>query len=449
MKFIPLSSITVAANRQRREFDPAALQDLGESIARIGLLQAPVVREADGKVILVAGERRLRAITDLHELGTMFCYNGHPVPDGMVPCATLGELSPLEAWEAELEENIRRVDLTWQERAAATAALADLRSKQAEANDAPPPTAVDIARELRSAPADAPRETLGYEPQQVRDQLIVSKFLDDPEVAAASSLAEARKIIRKKEERKQNIELAATLGKTFSSQQHTLLQGDSLVWMRQASADSFEIILTDPPYGMGADKFGDSGAGTQAAAHFYDDSFESWLALMKVFAPESYRVAATDAHLYAFCDFDNFSMLKDMMREAGWNVFRTPLIWHNPDGFRAPWPDKGPQRKYELILFAVKGGKKVNALKGDVIEARKDSARGHPAQKPVALLTELLRRSAKPGDRVLDPFAGSGSTLEACHELKLTCTAIEQDPGAFGIAAKLLASLSAYDEGLF
>jgi DNA modification methylase len=50
---------------------------------------------------------------------------------------------------------------------------------------------------------------------------------------------------------------------------------------------------------------------------------------------------------------------------------------------------------------------------------------------------------------VLDPFAGSGATIEACHELKLSCTAIEQDAGAFGIAVKRTQSLAAFDQALF
>jgi site-specific DNA-methyltransferase (adenine-specific) len=97
----------------------------------------------------------------------------------------------------------------------------------------------------------------------------------------------------------------------------------------------------------------------------------------------------------------------------------------------------------------VKGSRRVNELKGDVLAYAKDKALGHPAQKPVPLLVDLLRRSARPGDRVLDPFAGSGSTIEACHELKLTCTAVELDPSAYGIAIKRLQGLSALDQGLF
>ncbi|MCE5191510.1 MAG: DNA modification methylase [Actinomycetia bacterium] len=440
--FAPVEAIRVSVKRQRKTFSPDTLAELGASISKIGLLHAPVLRAAaDGTGFeLVAGERRFRAITDLHELGVIFRYGGEEVPHGQVPYVTLGQLDPLDAWEAELEENIQREDLTWQERAAATAELMELRKAQADERGSAPPTVASIARELR------PDEV---EPtQSVRQELIVSRFLKDPEVAAAKTVNEAVKILKKREEKTKQAELAAVIGKTFSSASHTLLNEDFIAWSRSAPPAQFDIILTDPPYGMGADEFGDSGQGTAAAAHGYEDSYENWLTLMRVFPSATFALAKADAHAYVFCDLDRFPELRTRMSEAGWRVHRTPLIWHNTDGFRVPWVGVGPQRKYECILFAVKGEKKANSVKPDVLAYGKDAALGHPAQKPVALLLDLLTRSAKPGDRVLDPCAGSGATIEACHELKLSCTALEQLPWAYGIAAKRMQDLKALEETL-
>jgi len=441
---VPLEKISIGENRQRREFKPDSLHELGDSISRVGLMHAPVVRpDAAGGWTLVAGERRLRAIKDMAELGVMFKFNGVPIPVGQVPVVSLGELSHSEAWEAELEENIRRTDLTWQERAKATAALIELRSLQARERDEPIPSVSTVAREIHDIPAD---EQLGDRGTSVRNEAIVAKFLHDPDVAGASSAKEAFKILKKKEERKKNEHLAQTIGRTFNSNAHTLLNVDCLQWMREAPPSQFDLIVTDPPYGMNADKFNDSGVGVSAAGHFYDDSPEEWDRLITEFAVESFRLTKPDAHLYAFCDIDRFVAFRNLLGDAGWRVHRTPLIWHNPDGFRAPWPDQGPQRKYELILYAIKGGKKTNSLQSDVIECRKDSALGHPAQKPVALIENLLRRSGTPGDRVLDPFAGSGPTIEACHALKMSCTALELDAGAYGIAAKRLQSFDSQQD---
>jgi len=450
--FAPITSLSVAQNRQRREFEPGTLNELADSISTVGLMHAPVVRQGPDGLVLVAGERRLRAISDLHELGVLFKYQGEVVPAGQVPYVTLGQLNQLEAWEAELEENIRRVDLTWQERAQATASLMELRQAQASDEGRPPPTVSDIAREVRTIPeahGGLEGPVAGDYQADTKKELIISRFLHDKDVAAAPTLREAYKILKKKEEGARNAQLAAVVGRNYSSTQHTLVNEDCLHWMREQATGQFDIILTDPPYGMGADEFGDSGQGSSAGAHFYQDDYASWAGLMAQLPAALFRITKPEAHAYLFCDFDRFPELRSQMALAGWRVHRTPLIWHNPDGFRCPWPDQGPQRRYELILYAVKGKKKVTAIREDVLKYGRDAALGHPAQKPVPLLIDLLRRSAAPGDRVLDPFAGSGSTVEAAHELKLTCTAIEKDPSAYGIAVKRLQSLSAFDQGLF
>ena len=53
----------------------------------------------------------------------------------------------------------------------------------------------------------------------------------------------------------------------------------------------------------------------------------------------------------------------------------------------------------------------------------------HPTMKPLELLSRAILYSSKPGDLVLDPFAGSGSTLITCEALGRKCYTIELDPG--------------------
>lgn len=154
IRYADISAITISPRRQRKEFSENELVELGESIVKNSLLHAPVLRETDAGLELVAGERRLRVMTDLHELGREFFYDNEQVPPGKIPYTTLGTLDPLDAWEAELEENIRRIDLTWQERAAATAELLELRKAQAADKGKPAPTIADITLEVR----DVPRE---------------------------------------------------------------------------------------------------------------------------------------------------------------------------------------------------------------------------------------------------------------------------------------------------
>lgn len=433
MKHATLSDIIIPENRQRTTFDLAAINELGDSIERRGLLHPPVFRKVGDKFSLVAGERRLRAMTDLHDMGRPFCHEGEVVPIFTIPYTLLGDLSELEAMEAELEENIRRVDLSWQEKARATARLAELRAAQATAAGAPAPTVAVIAKEVRGSSEGAFHEA-------TRKEILITKHLEDPDVQKAKSLKDAFKIMQRKEEATKRVQLAEVVGKTFSAEIHQCHNTDSLAWMSAQSADQYDVILTDPPYGMGADEFGDSG-GQTSGAHFYADDRETALACYRTLAVEGFRIAKPAAHLYAFCDIDLFHDIRETLASAGWRVFRTPLIWFKPAAFRAPWPEHGPQRKYECIVYAVKGNRPVNALAGDVIECPPDKNLGHNAQKPVALYRELLRRSVRPGDKVLDPFCGSGPIFPAAHEFKVTATGIELDPAAYGLAVTRIQNL--------
>ena len=436
---IPVSSLHIASNRQRREFDPVAMMELVDSIQSKGLFHPIVIRITPGectacKYTLVAGERRLRAIQDLWAIGGLLRYNGQAIQEGFIPIVSLGELSPLDAEEAELEENSRRADLTWQELAAANARLAQLRTKQAELAGTPVPTVNELAQEIRGTAE-------GYAGERTRQELIVAKHLGDEEIAGAKTIKEAFKILRRKEDVKRNLRLSEHVGQTFSAAEHRLFLGPFEKWMADMPAESFDVILTDPPYGMGAQDFGDSG-GLISSKHAYDDSFPTWDPMMCVFALGAYRVAKAQAHAYLFCDIENFKRLKEHMVAAGWTVHRTPLIWHKPNGQRAPWPEHGPQRKYEVILYAMKGKKPTTKLAPDLVAYTADENLGHAAQKPVALYVDLLKRSVRPGDTVLDAFAGSGTVFPAAHELQCAATGIELDPNHYGIAVKRIESLT-------
>mgnify|MGYP002145122430 CR=1 FL=1 len=145
---IHIDKIIISDNRQRQEFEAESLVDLANSIAAIGLLHAPVMRETDAGLVLVAGERRLRAMGDLWAMGDGIRHNGIDYPPYHAPYVTLGELDEIAAEEAELDENLKRRDLTWQERSAAIARLHALRIKQAEAIGVTH-TIADTAKELR------------------------------------------------------------------------------------------------------------------------------------------------------------------------------------------------------------------------------------------------------------------------------------------------------------
>jgi len=434
---IKAENILIPKNRQRKEFKPEDIVALAGSISQLGLMHPVVIRRtADGDILLVAGERRIRALTYLWNFGEPVKCGIATFNEGQVPCIDFGELDSLAAREMELEENIRRVDLTWQEKAEATKELLVARQERATREGQPQPTIEDISREVRG---DSPSAR-----DQTRKEVLVSKYLADPEVQKAKSADDAFKLLKRREAIAKNAELAAKVGVTFNSEVHTLLNGDVMDLLPDLPKESFDVLLTDPPYGIDADKFSDSGgiagSGNQGS-HFYDDSWTYWNKLAKFLATESFRVCKPQSHCYVFCDVDNFLFLKSFFTEAGWRVFRTPLVWVNPTSNRAPWPEHGPQRKYQIAMFAVKGDRPVTKIYPDVVVVPSDENLNHQAQKPVGLYLDFLTRSVRPGDSVLDCFGGTGPIIPAAHALKCKATYIERDPAAYGTAITRLKSL--------
>lgn len=435
MRAVPLKSITIAPNRQRKEMNPEALVDLANSIAKNGLLHPVVVRKlGTDTYTLVAGERRLKALEYLWGLGeNLHCEEKHFL-EGFVPVTYLGDLDPVDAFEAELDENLHREDLTWQERSTSTAQLYELRRLQAQKAGLAEPPPSSIAGELY------PDHHPDAASKAVRRELILARNLHDPDVAKASSADEGMKVLKRKEEAQRSFDLGKTVGKTFGAHSHQLYLGNCLDWMRLADPDQFDVILTDPPYGINAQEFNDSG-GKATGGHSYDDSYSHWLGLIGQFSIASYRVAKHQAHIYVFCDIDNFVELRAILGAAGWKCFRTPLVWHNPTGQRAPWPQHGPHRRYQLCLYAIKGERPTLKLAPDLVTYASDQNLGWSAQKPVDLYRDLLSRSCRAGDRALDPFAGSGPIFPAAHSLKIRATGIEMDETAYGICVQRIGEL--------
>lgn len=412
MKIIPVESLIIPLNRQRREFDETKIQELATSINSKGLMHPPVVRETPDGYILVAGERRTRAIKSLHLLDMGVMCNDTFVPAEQIPVTLLGELDDLAVREAELEENTIRVDLTWQEQASAMAELHALRSDQA-ALEGKTQTVTATAEEIHG------KAVTGGHITKVSESLIIARHLHDPDVQKAKSPKEAMKVLRKKAD----IEHRAKLAETFdgSKTPHILIHGDSLVELHNLESGEFDLILTDPPYGVGADTFGDMAS----TGHEYRDDPEYAKECYGKLAREGFRITKAKAHAYIFCDIRNFSDIALEFALAGWDVWERPLIWSKKNGM-LPKPDFGPRLTYEAILFASKGARKVLKVgANDVLEFITEGKNEHGAQKPVALYTELINRSCYPGDKILDCFAGSGTVFPAANSTKTVATGIE------------------------
>jgi site-specific DNA-methyltransferase (adenine-specific) len=419
--YYPLEQIHVAPDRQRKHFDGAKVMELANSIQSVGLLQ-PIIVEPGGS--LIAGERRTRACRHLAAMGIAVRFGDDTLEVGQVPVVFYSD-SELKTYEAQLDENIRREDLSWQEKAAATEFLHALRTRQNADHGISATT----------------REGTDSNVTRVRDQLIVAKHLEDKEISSAPSVKDAMKILQKREEKSRLTRLSESVNVKTLSSLHRLELGD----FRAASVDpgSIDVILTDPPYGMGAQSFKDGG-GAVEVMHEYDDiDGDRWREMMVDFAKWSYHVTKAKAHMYVFADIDRYHYLRELFSQSGWRVHRTPLVYSksHASSRRVPWPTMGPRRGYELVLYAVKGDRSVNAIVSDVFSADTDENLGHAAQKPVGAYTNLLRRSVAAGDLVCDPFCGTGTIFPAAQECKCRAIGFELDPAFHGIAIERLEAL--------
>jgi ParB/RepB/Spo0J family partition protein len=414
MTIAPYCSIIIPPNRQRRTFSEKSILELADSIYRLGLLHPPVVRALpDGTYTLVAGERRLRALG--HVAARLVNEGKLAEPeDYYIPVTLLSDLSETERFEAELHENILREDLPWAEKSAAIARLHALRTAQN-----PGQTQSATASELSQASGRA----IETSRDDLRRALVIERAGSNPKVLAARNAQEAYKIATAELRAEFTADLNALVRSAPSP--HTLIEGDCRAWMAEAEAGKFDLILSDPPYGMDASNFGDAGP-----RHGYKDDYASAMDICATILCEGYRVCKSAAHLYLFCDIDNFHHLRDLAEKYGWYAWRTPLIWYKGAGQgHNPIPEIGFRRSYEMLLYAVKGNRSATKLMADVLEdKRARSSPEHPAAKPVWVYEDLITRSCLPGDSVLDPCAGTGTIFSAANACNVRATGVEIDP---------------------
>jgi site-specific DNA-methyltransferase (adenine-specific) len=444
MLIVPLDQIHVRPDRLRREFPPEEASKLAASIMAQGLLHPPVV---DRENFVLVGDRRYRAISALAELGCTFMCGGQVIQPGDIPINRFHSEDPIVKLSAEIEENTVRRDLTWQEKAEGTRRLLELQALRKQ-QIVPEPNYEPTATEVREVAAEiAATEVAQLSRAQVEDvkrDLLVSAWLaagPDEEVAKAATRKDALKLIEARLEDQHRLAVAKEFRLRAHDEDHTLIQGDSNLILPTLPSGTFDVILTDPPYGINVDQYADNFQGS--VNHHYDDSPQVLRQLLLTIAHEGYRITKPKAHLYFFCDFTQFHKISIELMAAGWDVWPRPMIWHRSDSTGIlPRSEHGPRRNYECIVYAIKGNKRVNFVGNDVLSIPSERNAGTAARKPVALYEELLKRSAIVGDRVIDPCAGSGPIFEAATKLEMLATGIELSEALYGVCASKLARKS-------
>jgi len=256
----------------------------------------------------------------------------------------------------------------------------------------------------------------------------------------------------------------------------TVFFGDNLNILRRLPDESADLIYIDPPFNTGkvqarkrlkttrdveGDRvgFGENNYRTELISEqAYGDSFSNYQAFLMPRMQEAHRLLKAHGSLYFHIDYREVHYCKIMLDQIfGRENFLNEIIWAYDYGGRAKnkWP-----AKHDNILYYAKDHQnyvfnrdaidrepymapglvgKEKAARGKlptdtwwhtIVGTNSREKTGYPTQKPVAILERILRASSNPGDLVLDFFAGSGSTGQACLNLGRRFILIDNNPQA-------------------
>lgn len=265
-----------------------------------------------------------------------------------------------------------------------------------------------------------------------------------------------------------------------------IVQGDNLAVLSTLPDESFTVIYLDPPFNTGraqvrrttksipvadgeGDRVGFSGRSYETVMgqlRRYDDSFADYLAFLEPRLVEAKRLLTQDGTLYLHLDYREVHYAKIMLDALfGRDSFLNEIIWAYDFGGKSTrkWPSK-----HDTILVYVKDPKKYHfdsaevdrepymapglvgpekAARGKlptdvwwhtIVSPTGKEKTGYPTQKPVGVLRRIVAASSRPGDWVLDFFAGSGTTGAAAQLLGRKFVCVDVNPEAIDIMSERL-----------
>lgn len=185
-----------------------------------------------------------------------------------------------------------------------------------------------------------------------------------------------------------------------------------------------DLLLTDPPYNVNYQ------GGTAKREKIKNDNMkaEEYKAFLSAAFSNAYEHMREGACFYVWHSTREHINFEKALNNAGLKV-RQQLIW-NKSHIVLGWSDY--HYKHEPCLYGWKDGAAhswySDRKQTTVLNFNKPNKNKlHPTMKPVEMMRYLISNSTKEGDKVLDLFGGSGSTLIACEELNRTCYIMELD----------------------
>jgi len=246
-----------------------------------------------------------------------------------------------------------------------------------------------------------------------------------------------------------------------------VLSGDCVRVMDRLPAKSVDLIFADPPYNLQLEST--LSRPDQSVVDAVDDdwdkfsSFGEYDAFTSKWLGAAKRLLKPNGTIFVIGSYHNIFRVGATMQDMGFWILND-IVWRkaNPmPNFRGRrftnahetmiWASGGPDAKnYTFNYETLKAGNEDCQVRSDWYmpicnggERLKDETgrKVHPTQKPEALLTRILLAASKPGDVVLDPFLGSGTTAAVAKMLGRSFIGIERDKGYLAAARKRIAAV--------
>jgi len=384
-QFQSIAIASIVSNRderQRRELED--IDVLADSIRRLGLIH-PIVVTREG--VLVSGERRLTAVKSLGWSHVVIQYQD--------------ECEPSLLHAIELEENVKRAELPWQDECKAVQEYHVLRASQG------------VKWTLEDTAA-----ALGLTQPEASARITVAKELADPKsmVHTAPRYTTAVNMTRRVSERKAAAELDKVLNLVEPDRPKDMILNTSfLKWAPEYKGALFNFLHCDFPYGIDAHKFG-SAFASKSVHGDYQDTKEHYVELINCLTTNIDNIMAEQGHMMFWFSMHHYQLTLDMLSEVFF-VDPFPLIWHKSDNAgNAPRPQHQARRVYETAFFCSRGDHPIVRIASNLFAANTVSDR-HMSEKPVMMLSHFFKMLVDGHTAILDPTAGSGSALRAAKRL--------------------------------
>lgn len=273
-------------------------------------------------------------------------------------------------------------------------------------------------REELSKVAQVGERTLGMVKKiQAQASEEVKAKLSTGEVSINSAYQEI-----KKEEKKANFEAKKQLFEKEIKPENLnqkIIFGDSIKVLPTLEKQSFDLLLSDPPYGM------DFKSGWNNKEKIQNDKIVDTITLFEHVLKESIPLLKDDAHFYLFGNINFIADIRPIIEK--YLNLKNILIWDRKVIGMGDLKSYG--NSYDVIYFGYnKLWKDLNGTRDrDLLSySRIDPVKNiHPTEKPLDILEYLIKKSSNKNDKILEPFAGGGSTLLACKNLNRLATGIE------------------------